>query len=139
MPSNPEKAKTMMQERKGHCAQAVFTTFGERLGVDYDTCMKIASAFSGGIVRTGNVCGALNGALMALGLKYGGQDSTKVNEVASKFLDDFKSLNGSIICRELINHDLITDEDVNQAFKTEAFDNCPKFVEDAATLLEKLL
>jgi hypothetical protein len=41
--------------------------------------------------------------------------------------------------RELINHDLITDEDVKQAFKSGAFDKCPKFVEDAAMLLAKLL
>ncbi|MHA2273546.1 MAG: C-GCAxxG-C-C family protein [Candidatus Hodarchaeales archaeon] len=140
--SNVDKANKMMQERKGHCAQSVLTAFGEQAGsgkVDYDALMKLASAFSGGIAHTGNVCGALTGALMALGLKYGGQDSTKSNEVANKLLDEFISLNKSIICRELINHDLITDEDVDQAFKTGAFDNCPKFVEDAAKLLAKLL
>jgi len=143
MPSNAaERAKEMMNQRTGHCAQAILTTFGEQTGsekVDYNTLMKVASAFSGGIARMGNVCGALTGALMALGLKYGGQDSTKVNEVAMKFLEEFESLNGSIICRELINHDLVTDADVEKAFMTGAFDNCPKYVEDAAVLLEKLL
>ncbi len=133
------------QEKKGSCSQVIFTTYSEQLGlgkVDYDTCMKIASAFSGGIARTGNVCGALTGALMALGHKYGGatrEEVEKVNEVAGKILDEFKSLNGSIICRELINHDLITDEDVQQAFKNGSFNNCPKFVEDVSMMLEKLL
>ncbi|MHA1934606.1 MAG: C-GCAxxG-C-C family protein [Candidatus Thorarchaeota archaeon] len=104
-----------------------------------DTCMKIASAFSGGIALTGNVCGALTGALMALGLKYGGAErEEKVNEVAVELLNEFKALNGSIICRELINHDLITDEDVKQAFKNGAFDNCPKFVQDVTKILDKL-
>jgi C_GCAxxG_C_C family probable redox protein len=101
--------------------------------------MKISSAFSGGIARTGNVCGAITGALMALGLKYGEGDSSKVNEVATKLFEEFKSLNGSIICRELINHDLITDEDIKHAFETGAFDNCSKYVEDVSLILERLL
>jgi C_GCAxxG_C_C family probable redox protein len=137
-----ETAKKMMQEQKGHCAQAVLTAFGEELSsgkLDYDMLMKIASAFSGGIARMGNVCGALAGALLALGLKYGGPDSTKVNEVAVKLLKEFEALNGSIICRELIDQDLITDADVQKAFKTGAFKDCPKFVEDAVVLVEKLL
>ena len=146
MPSNlADTAKTIFREEKGHCTQAIFAAYGEHLGlgkVDYDTWMKIASAFSGGIARTGNVCGALTGALMALGHKYGGakrEEVEKVNEVAGKLLDEFESLNGSIICRELINHDLITDEDIKQAFANGAFDNCPKFVEDVSMMLEKLL
>jgi len=146
MPSNlSDTAKTIFREEKGHCSQAILAAYGEHLGsgkVDYDTCMKIASAFSGGIARTGNVCGALTGALMALGHKYGGatrEEVEKVNEVAGKLLNEFKSLNGSIICRELINHDLITDEDIEHAFKKGSFDNCPKFVEDVSMMLEKLL
>jgi C_GCAxxG_C_C family probable redox protein len=137
-----DKAKKIMDERKGHCAQAIFATFGEHLGkekVDYDTCMKISSAFSGGIAGTGNVCGAVTGALMALGLKYGEGDSSKVNEVATKLFDEFISQHGSIICRELINHDLITDEEVKHAFEINAFKNCPKYVEDVSLILEKLL
>jgi len=137
-----KKARKLVQEQKVHCAQAVFTAYGEELSsgqVDYDNLMKISSAFSGGIAHQGNVCGALTGALMTLGFKYGGPDSRKVNEVSMKFLEEFKSRNGSIICRDLINHDLLTDEDVQKAFKAGAFNNCPKFVEDAVVLLEKLL
>ena len=141
MPSTPlEKAKRIFGEQKAHCAQAIFAAYGEQLDlgkVDFDTCMKIASAFSGGIARTGNVCGAITGALMVLGLRYG--DVEKSNGIAVNLFDEFKSLNGSIICRELINHDLITDKDLKQAFKNGSFDNCPKFVEDVAMILEKQL
>ncbi|TFH09504.1 MAG: C_GCAxxG_C_C family protein, partial [Candidatus Thorarchaeota archaeon] len=127
----------------GSCSQAIFATYGEHLGlgkVDFDTAMKIASAFSGGIAGTGNVCGALTGALMALGLKYGSDaNPLKINVVSRKLLDEFKSINGTTICRELINHDLLTDEDVQQAFKTGAFANCPKYVEDVGKILDKML
>ena len=144
MPSNPaDTANKIFQDRKASCSQAIFAAYGEQLSlgkVDFDTGMKIGSAFSGGIARTGNVCGALTGALMALGLKYGdAEDENKVNEVAVELLNEFESLNGSTICRDLINHDLITDEDVKQTFNNGSFDNCPKFVEDVTKILDKLL
>ncbi|MHA2046688.1 MAG: C-GCAxxG-C-C family protein [Candidatus Thorarchaeota archaeon] len=142
MTSNPaDTAKEIFQTQKGHCAQAIFAAYGEQPGlekVDFDTCMKISSAFSGGIARTGNVCGALTGALMALGLKYG-DDAEKANAVAVKLLNEFTSLHGSTICRELIDHDLITDDDVKQAFATGAFDNCSKYVEDVTKILDECL
>jgi C_GCAxxG_C_C family probable redox protein len=142
MTSTPsDTANRIFQEQKGHCAQAIFAAYGEHLSlgkVDYDTCMKISSAFSGGIARTGNVCGALTGALLALGFKYG-DDAEKANTVAVKLLDEFKSLHGSTICRELINHDLITGEDVKQAYATGAFDNCAKYVEDVTKILDECL
>ena len=140
-----EKAKKIFSENQNNCSQAVFTAYVEHLGlgeVDYDTCMKITSAFGGGIAQTGNVCGALTGALMALGLKYGGtkrEGNEKAKKVAGNLLNEFKSLNGSIMCRELINHDLITDDDIKQAYEKGSFNNCPKFVEDVSMMLEKLL
>ncbi len=141
MPSNSaDTANKLFREQKATCSEAIFAAYGKHLGsgeVDYDTCFKIASAFSGGIARTGNVCGALTGALMALGLKHGSAE--KVNEVAVKFLDEFQSLHGSTICRELIDHNLMTDDDLKQAFATGAFDNCPKFVEDVTVILDRLL
>ena len=144
MPSNlSQKATKIMEDQKGSCSQAVFATYGEHLSsgkVDFETGMQIASAFSGGIARTGSMCGALTGALMALGLKYNDPEKyNQINEVAGKFMDEFVSLNGSTICRELIKHDLLTEEDLQQAFKTGAFDNCTKYVEDATKILDKLL
>ncbi len=139
MTSNPaDTAKEIFHAQKGHCSQAIFAAYGEHLGlgkVDFDTCMRISSAFSGGIALTGNVCGALTGALMSLGLKFG-DDVNQVNVHAVKLLDEFKSLHGSIICRDLINHDLTTDEQIKQAFATGAFDNCPKYIEDVTKLMD---
>jgi len=102
--------------------------------------MKIASAFGGGINRTGNVCGAITGALMALGFKYGGSvQEEEITRVSTRFLDEFVSINGSIICRELIDHDLITEEDLKKAFESDAFKKCMKYVDDAARLLNKYI
>ena len=130
------------------CSEAIFSVYGHHLGVDRDTCQKIASGFGGGIGSTGIVCGAVSGAIMAIGLRYGevgfmeATDFTELPKsygVAREFTKKFKERNGTIICRDLINHDLLTAEDIEHAFKTGAFNNCPKFVKDAAEILEKLL
>jgi C_GCAxxG_C_C family probable redox protein len=146
-----DSASKMMPEMRGNCAQAIFSTYGLHFGsgkIDFDTCMKIASAFGGGINLTGNVCGAVTGALMALGLKFGGnpqEDEAAI--VSTQFIDEFTSLNGSIICSELSGHDfddlasqdLTTEEDVKQVFESDTFKKCMKCVDDAARLLNKFI
>ncbi len=128
--------------QQDNCAQAIFSVYGQYLGVDHDTCLKITSVFGGGINHTGNVCGAVTGALMVIGLKYGDieiKDPSKSYEVASNFMKKFKDRNETVICRQLINHELKTAEDLDHAYKTGVFNNCPKFVMDAAEILEKMI
>ncbi len=141
--SRVEKINKIIQEKRGSCSQAIFATYGEYLSsgkLDYDTCMKIASGFSGGIAGTGSVCGALTGAIMALGLKYGGSEREgNINELATKLLNEFKLRHGTVICRELIGMDIITEENLQKAFKNGAFDNCPIYINDVSELLEELI
>ena len=133
-------ARKLMNEMRASCSQAVFATFGPHLGsgaVDFETCMKIASAFGGGINMTGNVCGAITGALMAIGLEFGDGSpmNPKVAEVSSRLIEDFKAINGSILCCELIQYDGSTGVDMVKAFESGAFDKCLQYVEDATKLL----
>lgn len=91
-----------------NCAQAVFTAFGDLTGLDEATAMKIASSFGGGMGRLREVCGAVSGMFMALGLLYGedrrpeheqkAAHYARVQELAARFKEE----NGSIICRELL-------------------------------------
>lgn len=139
--NNTCAARELMNGMKATCSQAIFATFGPYMGekgVDVETCMKIASAFSGGINLTGNVCGALTGALMAIGLEFGDGTpmSPKVAEISTQLLEEFKAINGSILCRDLIQYDGGTDVvDMIKAFKNGAFDKCLKYVEDVSRLL----
>ena len=134
-------ARELMNGMKASCSQAILATFGpymEEKGLDVETCMKLASAFSGGINLTGNVCGALTGALMAIGLEFGDVNpmNPKVAEVSTRLLEEFKAINGSILCRDLIQYDGGTDAvDMMKAFQSGAFDNCLKYVEDVSKLL----
>jgi C_GCAxxG_C_C family probable redox protein len=134
-----ETTSKMMEEQKGNCAQAIFATYGPLIGlqkIDSNVCMSIAAAFGGGINRTGNVCGAITGALMVLGLKYG-ENIQEITRISNQFIDEFTAIHGSIVCRELIGDDLLNVENVRKAFQEGAFKKCIRIVNDAAKLLEK--
>jgi len=138
-----KKALKIIEEQKGSCSQAIFATYGEFLSsgsLDLKTCMNLASGFGGGIASNGNVCGALTGAVMALGLKYGGSMmEEKVFQATNTLFDNFSNRHGSVLCKELIKFDLRAAQDVKEAFEKGAFKNCPKYVEDVAEILETLI
>ena len=90
-----------------NCCQAVFLACTDELGLDTETRAKIASSFGGGMGGMRQVCGAVSGMLMALGLHQGYTDpkdkagKAAQYEVIRALADEFKRENGSIICREL--------------------------------------
>ena len=91
-----------------NCCQAVFLACTDELGLDTETRAKIASSFGGGMGGMRQVCGAVSGMLMALGLHQGYTDpkdkagKAAQYEVIRALADEFKRENGSIICRELL-------------------------------------
>lgn len=120
------------------CSQAVFAAFSEGYGLSKDQALKIGACFGSGM-RKGEVCGPCTGALMALGLKYG-DEKVKSDEVCNKFLDIFKEENGSIICRDLLNCDISTEDGVKYALDNNLFKEfCPKMVESAAKIVDEIL
>ena len=123
---------------KYRCSQAVFAAFSEDLGVSKEDALKIGACFGSGM-RKGEVCGACTGALMALGLKYG-DSKEKSDEVCEKFLEEFKKENSSYICRDLLGCDISTPDGVSYALENNLFKElCPKMVESAAKITEKIL
>ena len=128
------------------CSAAVFSAFSEDLGLDADTAKKIACGFGGGISHTGGMCGAVSGAIMVIGLKYGkcteGDDAAtkKTRELTRRFLDAFTEKNGSINCTDLLGYNLSKPEEYAEARDRELFaTQCPLFVRDAAEIVENLI
>lgn len=103
--SRVEKAAEL-HKCKYNCAQCVFAALGDLTGVDEKASLSIAGGFGSG-ARNGDLCGAVSGALMALGVIYpfyenGDMDSKKrIEKAAKEFTDKFRSEYGSIVCREL--------------------------------------
>ena len=92
----------------------------QKLGIKNDLVPRIATAFAGGMGRSGEVCGAVVGAVMCIGVKHGrdevGQPEGKAQELAAEFLRAFRDEMGTINCRELTGFDLSTPEGL-QAFR----------------------
>ncbi|HIE24985.1 MAG TPA: C_GCAxxG_C_C family protein [Anaerolineales bacterium] len=135
------KAKTRFEESFS-CSQAVFSTLAPELGLNEETALKISSAFGGGISRHGEVCGAVTGALMSLGLKFGStspDDEEKVREASQKLMREFKEKNGSLLCRELLGYHLIIPEEREQAKESGITRSlCPLLVQSATKLAEEI-
>jgi C_GCAxxG_C_C family probable redox protein len=128
-----------------NCSQAVFSAYAEGLGLDEKAALKIAAGFGGGMGRMAETCGAVTGALMALGLKYGGitpdrETKERVYERVREFAARFKASHGSLACRVLLGCDIGTAEGQQIARQQNLFTTvCPQFVESAAGILEELL
>ena len=94
------------------CSSAVFSAFSGEMGLDRETAKKIACGYGAGISGTGNICGAVSGAIMVIGLKYGktkrGDDAAteKTRALVRKFIHEFTQRNGSINCTELLGYNL---------------------------------
>lgn len=61
---------TKLLDEGFNCSQIVLSSFAEDLGLDSEMANKVATCFGGGM-GSGDTCGAVTGALMVLGLKYG--------------------------------------------------------------------
>lgn len=132
---------------KFNCSQAVFTVFGMDYGLTEDDCLRISCAFGGGMGRQQLTCGAVTGALMALGLKYGkalNDPEEKKQETYSKtqeFFRRFTELNGSVNCKVLLEGlDMNNPDDHSMIMERKLFDKkCEKYVADAVDITENLI
>jgi C_GCAxxG_C_C family probable redox protein len=133
-------AAAMIGERKGNCAQSVFTAFSCGLGLDEKTAYNIAQAFGGGMHVNG-VCGAVTGAYMVLGLANPVPgENPREHMDRLEFNRRFRELHGSLNCTELIDYDLTVPEEAAKARESGVFvTRCPVLVSDAVKILEDLL
>ena len=84
-----------------NCAQSVFGAFAEDYGLSDDLAAKVSCGLGGGVGRMREVCGAVSGASLVLGLKFG-PDKAAVYPHVQALCAKFKAEVGSIVCRELL-------------------------------------
>lgn len=122
-----------------NCTQSVLTILYEHIPTEEKTTLipRIASGFGGGIGLCGSVCGSLTGSIMAVGVKYGSNESGEGNNVKAytkswQLFKQFEKQHGSVICRELIKYDLSKPEELAKARQEGVFEKrCVKFVASA--------
>ncbi len=129
-----------------NCAQAVVLAFGDLTGLEPQFAMKMSSSFGGGMGRMREVCGAVSGMLMVLGILYGytenGQEDCNkkahyavVQELSGKFREEV----GSIVCREILKNppsDPMPTPRTAEFYKTRP---CVRMVMTAARILDEYI
>ena len=128
-----------------NCAQSVVVAFCDRTGLQPDFAARMASSFGGGMGRMREVCGAVSGMLMVLGLLYGydvpGDDVAKkrqyqtVQDLCARFREE----KGSIICREILKN---PPSDPNPSPRTAEYyakRPCAAMVYTAARILDEYI
>ena len=144
--SKKEKAEELFLQGY-NCAQAVAGAFAEEMDMDFDTVVKLASSFGGGMGRLREVCGTVSGMFFAAGAIYGYKDPKdtaakkehyeRIQLLASKFKDE----TGSIICRELLGAPGKDTSPVPEARTKEYYKKrpCVKMAGLAADILENYM
>ncbi len=96
-------------------------------------------------MRRADTCGAVTGALMVLGLRYGPQDISDTSAKAgvyakvTDFCTRYESRCDSVVCRDLLGCDISTPEGMEHAKNNNLFKSvCPMMVQVAAEILEQM-
>lgn len=119
------------------CSEAVVKTINDLLDEPYDESVtKLASGFPIGVGKSGCLCGAVSGGVMALGMVYGRKHGEEMNEkmfpMAADLHDHIKDLYKSTCCRVMTrNFEFASPERKNHCVKITG--------EVAAYVAEKLL
>jgi len=142
--THTEKAVNYFSQ-KLHCSQSVLAAFSEECGITEEQAFKLGSCFGSGM-RKGEVCGAVTGALMVLGLLYGQnkvgdvEGRKKSNEVNDLMMNRFKEKCGSYICNDLLKCDVSTKEGIQYCLDNKLFTEfCPKMVAAAVEVVEEII
>jgi C_GCAxxG_C_C family probable redox protein len=106
-----------------NCAQAVLSAYGPELGLTEEAALKVATGLGAGMGRRGEVCGAVTGGILAVGLKYGRgaqQDRSATEQTYQKtqeLMARFEKRHGSCLCRVLLDGCDLTTLDGQRHFK----------------------
>lgn len=128
-----------------NCAQSIVAAFAREVGLDVSSAIKMAGVFGGGLAHHGHVCGAVAGALMIIGMKYNGPNPEYASRepgfaIGTDFIQEFESRHQTIDCRDLIGCDLSTPEGLKRFQDSGILQTiCPRWVKEAAEILETLL
>ncbi len=135
------KEKAVQYYQDGYlCSQSVLTAYAEEYGLTEELALKLGTCLGAGM-RKGEVCGACTGALMVLGLMHDDpKNRNTAYENTKQFLNDFRDVNGSYLCNDLLGCDVRTPEGVQYARDHHLFTEfCPKMVASAVEILEKIM
>ena len=121
-----EHAAALRADKTTHynCAQSVLIPFAKEAGLTEEQANALAENFGSGM-RHGSTCGAVTGALMALGILGYGEETTR------ELLRSFREQEGDLTCARLLA--IGREKGLNKK------GHCDSMVFAAVELVEKLI
>jgi C_GCAxxG_C_C family probable redox protein len=146
------------------CSQCVLLATQEAFDLPGEDALKAATGFAGGIGRTGSVCGALSGGVMAFGLLYGRDHESmthpdpdvrkerreaienKLGMLVKRLRERFEKEYGSMLCDDIEvklfgrSFDKWNPEDRKEKVRLGAYgDKCPSVVSKTARWVAEMI
>ncbi len=128
------------------CTQSILASFAAHYDLPQNLAFRLGEPFGAGTSCTGDMCGAVIGAIMVLGLQYG---STLSDDDAARactyqrvheLIHRFKEIRGSIQCPDLLGYNLSDPQQFQTVCEKGLFSQlCPALVRDAAQILVEML
>ncbi len=117
-----------------NCAESVLLGLCDYLKVENPFVPRIATGFGGGIGHTGNICGAITGAIMAFGIRFGRENPQdkdtrdKLYLLVASFLKDVEDNLGCLDCFSLIGVRLDTEDGLRKYREENLREKCRQIV-----------
>lgn len=88
-----------------NCAQSVAMALADIVNMNEEDMRALSNPFGGGFCRLREMCGAVSGMLMIIGLKHKELDKMEMYVLGQKAIKEFEDTCGSYLCRDLIQAD----------------------------------
>jgi C_GCAxxG_C_C family probable redox protein len=126
------------------CSESVLLAISDHLRVKSELIPKIATGFGAGIGGQGEVCGAISGGVIALGLKYGRNTAEKQKIkpywFAAELLKRCEKEFGYVMCRELTGCDLTTEAGLKKYSDKKMWETkCRRYIEIVTAIVFDLI
>ncbi|MGI5893411.1 MAG: C-GCAxxG-C-C family protein [Candidatus Merdivicinus sp.] len=149
MSTEKRKAELAQQyfEQGYNCCQSVVLAFAPEMGISEQTATLLTAGMGGGVGRLREICGAISGSALVLGMMHGSTDPNDRDRKAALYAEiqrlakDFAEQHGSYICRDLLGLPEGSDQPKPEARTPEYYAKrpCAKLIHDAAAILEQYL
>ena len=131
-------------DRGFNCAQSVLAAFADRIGMPMQELLSLAGGFGAG-TGTGELCGAVSGAVMALGLmtpvdlEQPVVSKKRTLELSKEFQKRFTGIFEGLRCSDLIQKKYVPDEKTSAAAELGISAHCAVMIVTAVEILTDML
>jgi C_GCAxxG_C_C family probable redox protein len=127
-----------------NCAQSVLSSFCDELNLDKEMALKLSCGFGGGMGRKQEVCGAVTGGIIAIGVKnsLGTKEDVEITYSKTReLMDIFSKTHGAYSCKKLLKDCDLTTEEGKKNFNDLDLKNkvCKQCITTVVGHLEKII